>query len=265
MDPIPEKIEMVRPFIKGIERNSVLIDVTDVKDTQLLRQSLQDFNLDAEKGKASYIGRLASVQKYLKRSFMETMWTLGSQGHHTILNEGITLSDGSFIKGSRSLPAESRIVKVILERLPFLQPEDLMINMDKRLSIFWGILWNDYDQEEILVYLQYDNMPDFCRLCQASDHCRADCKEAKRFLKCYNCNQHGHIMRNCPRNNVLEENNNNKFRAVTVKKERRKPKAKADNDTALDTPIPVISTATNVQLEPEQKTQISQCKMQSHR
>lgn len=56
-----------------------------------------------------------------------------------------------------------------------------------------------------IVLLQYDNMPPFCRLCQADDHCRADCPKYKSYLRCHNCNDTGHIMRNCPRNNVRVE------------------------------------------------------------
>ncbi|RCI05933.1 hypothetical protein CU098_012969 [Rhizopus stolonifer] len=47
-------------------------------------------------------------------------------------------------------------------------------------------------------------MPDICRLCQASDHCRADCPDLKNYMKCFNCNEKGHMMRQCPRSNIIE-------------------------------------------------------------
>jgi hypothetical protein len=69
-------IELVRPFLKGIEKNSVLIDVTKVHSPQMLREALQAFNKDAveNNGYEDYCGRLPQIRKYLNRSFIETMW-----------------------------------------------------------------------------------------------------------------------------------------------------------------------------------------------
>ncbi|GAN11886.1 hypothetical protein MAM1_1199d11508 [Mucor ambiguus] len=76
-------------------------------------------------------------------------------------------------------------------------------------------------------------MPDFCRICQKPDHCKADCPDAKRFIQCHNCNAHGHISRNCPRQEI----------SVTPSKkptlELRKPR-KSPTSTVVSEPNPPI-------------------------
>ncbi|KAI8636570.1 hypothetical protein BD408DRAFT_326933, partial [Parasitella parasitica] len=61
------------------------------------------------------------------------------------------------------------------------------------------IIWDEDDEDFRKVLLSWDAMPDFCRLCGSSKHCRADCPDLKSWLKCYNCNHTGHIWKNCPR------------------------------------------------------------------
>lgn len=92
-----ESNTFIRPFLKGIEANSILIDVTDLSDPQLLRNAMQAFKKDDD-GYEDYLGRLTVVGKYLGRSFIETLWTLGSTGYQAVLN-GITLEDGTVVKG----------------------------------------------------------------------------------------------------------------------------------------------------------------------
>ncbi|RCH80359.1 hypothetical protein CU098_008255, partial [Rhizopus stolonifer] len=92
----------------ALKKNSVLIDITDIKDEELLF----DFNknMDENSGYEDYCGRVPMTRKYLNRSFMETVWRKDSLGRQTILNEGVYLVDGTFIKGFPSYPADARIV-----------------------------------------------------------------------------------------------------------------------------------------------------------
>jgi hypothetical protein len=48
--------QLTRPFLKGIETNSVLIDVTDVKDPLVLQDAFHAFNDGSEEYEA-YLGR----------------------------------------------------------------------------------------------------------------------------------------------------------------------------------------------------------------
>jgi hypothetical protein len=264
MDITPSNtpIQLVRPFLKGIEANSVLIDVTDLKDSQALRIAMHDFNKE-EDGYEDYLGRLPVVRNYLGRSFIETMWTQQSIGHVAIL-KGFTLADGSFVKGFESYSADSKIIKIELEKLPFLPSRLLKKEMNDRMSRFGQvldlgikkssgcytgsgyatidispkpnqnspyepldhiILWDTEEGADIRhVHLQWNDMPDFCRICHASDHCRADCPKLKEYLKCHNCNQRGHLIRDCPRNNQIDIiTSPSKKRTVLNKKERKVP------------------------------------------
>jgi len=236
----------IRPFIKGMEKHSILVDVTDVKDAELLKKAFQEFNKvesENEDGDEDYLGRSLIKRTYLNRTFIETQWTLGSRGYTTILNDGITLSDGTFVKGYKSLPSDAKIVRLRLERLPLRPVKKLTKEMEARLSCFGEVLdlgliksggcnvgigyatlnidpvesplerleklqrvidWDDGEGDIRHVYLQWDEMPPFCRICQKEDHCRADCPDLKKYLECYNCNKKGHMMRNCPRNNHID-------------------------------------------------------------
>ncbi|KAI8641162.1 hypothetical protein BD408DRAFT_433499 [Parasitella parasitica] len=77
----PDPIELVRPFIKGFEQGSVLIDITHVKDLSILRDALDDFNKDADvdgRGYNEFLGRCEKTRTYLNHVFMETMWAPNS-------------------------------------------------------------------------------------------------------------------------------------------------------------------------------------------
>lgn len=154
-----------------------------------------------------------------------------------------------------SLPADAQIVHLKLERLPFLPSRLLRRELENRLSPYGQVLdlgltlsgkyytkrayatlnltpvqpddlpyeplqrvitWIEDNGRERDIYLQWDEMPDFCRNCQAADHCRADCPTKGSSLKCYNCNENGHISRQCPRNNSMTPITSNKKRAVVV-------------------------------------------------
>jgi hypothetical protein len=71
------------------------------------------------------------------------------------------------------------------------------------------------------VLLQWDDMPDFCRLCQLTGYC----PDYQKYLKC-------HVMRNCPRNNAVDTAiAPNKKRVTVPTKERKAP------STSVETPI----------------------------
>lgn len=195
----------------------------------------------ANTGYEDYLGHLPQRRKYLNRTFLETMWLTGSPGHLTITTEGLTLSDKkTYIKGFSSFLGDSHITRLSLERLPFLPTKLLEQDMQARLAAFGKVLdlgitlyrgdymgqgyatldttptkdqlvpfekltrvidWTTDDGDVRHVLLQWEDMPDFCRICQKYGHCRADCPDYQKYLKCHNCNKTGHIMRNCPRHN----------------------------------------------------------------
>ncbi|OAD04286.1 CCHC-type zinc finger transcription factor [Mucor lusitanicus CBS 277.49] len=255
-----ESVEMVRPFLKGIEDSSVLIDITGLPNQQLLRDALQAFNKNAHlyKGYNDYIGRVPRNRKYMNREIMETCWIHDSPGHQAIL-KGFKLKDGTFVKGFTSLPANDTIVNVHLDRLPMEPVPVLKTLIRDRLSHFgevldYGISFTQgdyvgqgyatlnitpkpnepaYEALDRIIYFRLENgvnrqvllkwqdMPDFCRLCQKPDHCKADCPDARKYMQCFNCNQHGHKSRNCPRQD--DADTPSKKPATLPKKERKTP------------------------------------------
>jgi hypothetical protein len=205
------------------------------------------------------------------------MWTVGSVGHRAIIEDGLTLEDGTYVKGFPSFPADAHIVQLKIERLPFLPSTLLKTELETRLSKFGQVLdmglqlsnrcytgrayatlnltrisadstpyeelnriliWEDDDGKERDVFLQWDKMPDFCRSCQASDHSRADCPHRKAAWKCYNCNETGHLSRQCPRNNEMDPVTSNKKRAVVIPptKERKVSKIVTQDSTVVTPP-----------------------------
>jgi hypothetical protein len=139
-DSQPSSVELVRPFIKGLERNSVLIDITHLKDIALLEERLKLFNNNDDSLYHDFIGYPETIRTYLGHRFLETMWVHHSTGHQTILNEGVFLSDGTFVKGFESYPTDARIVHVKLENLPFLPARLVMQDMKRILSFYGEVL-----------------------------------------------------------------------------------------------------------------------------
>ncbi|KAL7331471.1 hypothetical protein PS15p_212267 [Mucor circinelloides] len=141
-DSRPSSVELVRPFIKGLERNSVLIDITHIKDIALLEERLKQFN-NADNQTDIYndfIGYPETIRTYLGHRFLETMWVHHSAGHNTILNDGVFLSDGTYVKGFESYPTDAKIVHVKLENLPFLPARLVMQDMKRILSFYGEVL-----------------------------------------------------------------------------------------------------------------------------
>jgi len=263
----PAPLAVIRPFLKGMEQDSVFIDLTPVKDRNLLNKALLQFNEDSNDSDMyeEFLGYRKQPRHYLGHAFLETMWLLNGQGRRTLIEDGIILEDGTFIKGFPSYPADATIVKLTLENLPFLPALQLKEEMAARLSAFGDVLdlgisrtdgvyqgegyatlnltvpssldydcqelhpgdqscpghrhleqlsrvivWDPKESDQRKVLLQWDQMPDFCRNCQSSDHCRADCPDYKKWVRCYHCNETGHVVKNCGRN----YDSPNKVRAV---------------------------------------------------
>ncbi|KAG2195093.1 hypothetical protein INT46_003409, partial [Mucor plumbeus] len=63
----PAPFEVVRPFIKGMEQDSVLIDLFTVKDRSLLNKALLKFNESAEKSDyyEEFLGYRKQTRNYL--------------------------------------------------------------------------------------------------------------------------------------------------------------------------------------------------------
>lgn len=99
--PPPAPVELVVPYIKGAEKGSVLIDITHVKNLHILREALDAFNKDADthgRGYNEFLGRCEKNRTYLNHTYMETLWAHNTASYNTIVNEGIMLSDNTFVK-----------------------------------------------------------------------------------------------------------------------------------------------------------------------
>ncbi|KAI8646976.1 hypothetical protein BD408DRAFT_439766, partial [Parasitella parasitica] len=110
----PAPMAVIRPFIKGMEQDSILIDLTTIKDRSLLNKELLKFNEEAEKHGLTeeFLGYRRQTRKYLGHEFLETMWTPSSPSRQTIIDSGITLEDGTFVKGFPSYNADATIVRL---------------------------------------------------------------------------------------------------------------------------------------------------------
>ncbi|RCH99604.1 hypothetical protein CU098_006828 [Rhizopus stolonifer] len=196
---------------------------------------LQHFNSFNSEDSYIYFGRLPVERKYLQRTFIKTAWDVISDVYSKICSDGLTFEDNVNIKGYRSLPSDAQIARVRVERLPLIHPVTLREQIKRRFSAFGEVLdigfikdgecfvgqghvvlnhnpicaevetfeklsrvidWID-GQRDLL--LTWDEMPPYCRFCQKEDHCRADCKELLKTKHCFNCNEKGHIIRDCPR------------------------------------------------------------------
>lgn len=103
------ELDQIRPFIKDLEKNSILVEVTDIQEPTMLRRAFQDFNDDEVQ--QDYLGRSTITRKYLNRTYIETRWMVDSVDYNFIL-AGITLPDNTIVKDYKSLPAEAQIVRL---------------------------------------------------------------------------------------------------------------------------------------------------------
>ncbi|KAI9260838.1 hypothetical protein BY458DRAFT_260117 [Sporodiniella umbellata] len=85
-------------------------------------------------------------------------------------------------------------------------------------------------------------MPPYCRFCKKDDHCRADCKDRLGHLSCFNCNEKGHVICDCPRRNHHPPMSTNKrvpFQpTVTGNVPAREPQNRAQNQKSRPRPNP---------------------------
>ncbi|GAN05249.1 hypothetical protein MAM1_0085c04718 [Mucor ambiguus] len=75
-----------------------------------------------------FLGYRKQPRHYLGHAILETMWLPGGEGRKSLIEMGITLDDGTFVKGFPSYPADATIVKLTLENLPFLPALKLPFN-----------------------------------------------------------------------------------------------------------------------------------------
>ncbi|KAK4510371.1 uncharacterized protein ATC70_004801 [Mucor velutinosus] len=52
------------------------------------------------------------------------------------------------------------------------------------------MIWDLRSANQRMVLLQWDKVPNFCRICHSADHCRADCPEYKKWIQCYHCDEY---------------------------------------------------------------------------
>ncbi|KAI8647285.1 hypothetical protein BD408DRAFT_479392 [Parasitella parasitica] len=241
--------------MKGVEKGSVFIDITHVKNLNLLRAALDDFNKGTDdpgsnQSNTEFLGRCEKNRTYLNHVFMETLWAHSTASYNTIVNEGIMLSDNTFIKRFPSYSADASISLILaLARkdgyyvgggyatiaIPPGNPctqDPCPLGHQHFAPLERKVPWEEDDGDLRKITLSWDAMPDFCRCCGVLDHCRADCPDRLSWLKCYNCNKKGHESKHCPRNNnVSGTEAPSKTRAVPAepKKSSRKTPLKVNN------------------------------------
>ncbi|CEP16722.1 hypothetical protein [Parasitella parasitica] len=180
-----------------MESDSVLIDITHVKGRALLNKAMLKFNKDSENGGfyEDFFGCRKQTLNYLGHDFLETKWLFHGKGRRPLIEDDLTLEDGTIVKGFPSYIADATIVSLKLENLPFLpQMAECLSCFGEPLSRV--IIWDPRVDEQRKVFLQCDKMPDFCRNFQSTKHCRADCPDYKKWIRCFHCNETGHVMRN---------------------------------------------------------------------
>ncbi|GAN10832.1 hypothetical protein MAM1_0410d10382 [Mucor ambiguus] len=143
----PAPVELVVPYMKGVEKGSVFIDITHVKNLNLLREALDAFNKDADDtpggnhGYNNFLGCCEKNRTYLNHVIMEeTLWAPNTASYNTIVNEGIMLPDNTFVKGFPSYSADASIVRLTLSGLPFLQLRLLKQSLNDWLARFGKVL-----------------------------------------------------------------------------------------------------------------------------
>ncbi|KAI8074331.1 uncharacterized protein B0P05DRAFT_548135 [Gilbertella persicaria] len=106
------------------------------------------------------------------------------------------------------------------------------------------IIWDPHDNEQRKVLLQWDEMSDFRRNCQSSDHCRADCLDYKKWARYYHCNETDHVMRNCSRNGSIDSTPN---KVHAVKKFASQPKPRKESNKESTEPPKAVPKKLNAQ------------------
>jgi hypothetical protein len=78
--------DKITPYIVGIELDSVLVDITDIRDLNELKSFLASHNTDTE---FHFFGSLLLERKYLNRRFIETKWDTTSPHYKKLISEGL--------------------------------------------------------------------------------------------------------------------------------------------------------------------------------
>lgn len=135
-------ITVIRPFIEGMKQYSIFIDLTTVKDRPLLNKTLLKFNKGAANSDfyEDFLGYRKQIRNCIGLDFLETMWLPSAPGRETLIETGITLEDGTFLKSFSSYPADASIVRITMENLLFLPAMLLKEKMKQRLSCFGEVL-----------------------------------------------------------------------------------------------------------------------------
>ncbi|KAK4510510.1 uncharacterized protein ATC70_004941 [Mucor velutinosus] len=99
----------IRPFLKGIEEDSVFIDLEPVKDRNLLNKAVLKFNEATTNSELyeDFLGCRSKPKHYFGHTFLETMWLPECVGRTTLINDGITLEDGTYLRGFLSYPGDA--------------------------------------------------------------------------------------------------------------------------------------------------------------
>ncbi|GAN03330.1 hypothetical protein MAM1_0038c02783 [Mucor ambiguus] len=124
---------MVRPFMKGVEEDSVFIDLTTVKARSLLDKALVQFNKEAETTDMyeEFLGYRKQTRQYL--------------GHHFLMLKSARLllskMESLWRMGPTSFSENANIIRITMEKLPFLPAVQLKKQeMAERFSCFGDVL-----------------------------------------------------------------------------------------------------------------------------
>jgi hypothetical protein len=80
--------DKITPYIVGIEPDSVLIDITDIRHLHELKSFLASHNTDTE---FHFFGGLLLERKYLNSRFIETKWNTTSPHYKKLISEALKL------------------------------------------------------------------------------------------------------------------------------------------------------------------------------
>ncbi|OBZ82455.1 hypothetical protein A0J61_09498 [Choanephora cucurbitarum] len=136
-------------FLK--KKDNILIDTTYVRNVNKLKQFLGSQN---EENTYYFFGTLLVGRKYLQRRFIETCWDMESSVCQTLLGEGLTMDDHTVFEGYRSLPADAKITRVKIERLPLIHPLRFREQMVERFSHFGAVLDSGLHMDSSVIYGQ---------------------------------------------------------------------------------------------------------------
>ncbi|OBZ80594.1 hypothetical protein A0J61_11357, partial [Choanephora cucurbitarum] len=216
----------IRPFIQGLEDDSTLIDITNIRDLHELKQFFGSFNTETD---FPYFGALLVERRYLQRRFIETFWDKTNAEYEKLLGNGLTMDDGTIIKGYPSLPSNAKVARVKVERLSFINPLSLRDLMFKRFAHFGTVLdaglqldgKSFFGQGYVILDLNrpHPTQSEFLRReidwFNDDDRCRADCPDLHKSKQCYHCNDLGHISKDCLRRGHNPQIPPNKRVAIT--------------------------------------------------